>query len=70
MSIPQIMKMIPSMHLDSLMVAFESGSSHYYEWSPGRYLGIYTDGISHLQCEQKAGDWREGRIIKLKVPNE
>lgn len=70
MTISQIMKTIPSMHRDSLMAAFESGTSHYVEWSPGRFLGINTDGISHLLCEQEAGDWREGRIIKVKVKND
>lgn len=61
-SISQIMRILPKTHMDTLMAAFEEGIPSYHEYAPKRFIGVNTDQLPHLLCEQEAGSWREGRI--------
>lgn len=63
MNISNIMKSLPKSEYDSLMAAFEEGIPRYFEYTRGRYIGVYTDELPHLTCFEQAGYWREG-IIK------
>ncbi len=46
-----------------LMYAFEHQVSQYIELPDGKYLGVNTQHIKHLQAEEVAGSWSYG-IIK------
>jgi hypothetical protein len=62
MTIADIMKRLSQVDMDILMAAFEAGTTAYVEWSPHRYIGVYTDAVPHLIKVQEAGLWREGKI--------
>jgi hypothetical protein len=62
MTISEIMAQLSILDRERLMISFESGLPCYIEWTKGRFLGVYVDGIPNLVCLQESGLWREGTI--------
>ena len=61
--IADIIRTLSELDKATLMAAFEEQIPSYIEYTAGRFIGVNTDAIPHLQCEQKAGSFREGLVI-------
>jgi hypothetical protein len=62
MNIRDILGSLPAVDRDALMAAFESGEAYYVEYEPGRFIGVNTDEVTHLDADQTAGSFRAGEI--------
>jgi hypothetical protein len=63
-SIKEILAALPPDDRAALMRAFDALEPFYVEYAPGRFVGAHTDALPHLTCEEKAGSFRAGRIVK------
>ena len=47
---------------EAIMAAFEERVTHYVEYQKGLWIGVNTDAVPHLTCNESAGDFRAGTI--------
>lgn len=63
-SITQIMSKLEATDRSALLNAFEEEITYYVEYTRGSWIGVNTDACPHLNCDQQAGDWRAGTILR------
>lgn len=64
MTIKQILEKLDPTDRAALMNAFEEGTTYYVVLADNQFVGVNTDVCPHLNCEQQAGDFRSGTIIR------
>lgn len=69
-TVSEVLKAINPVDRAAMMVAFEAGNTYYVEYAAGRFVGVNTDALPQLECEQQAGDFRLGRIIERSTADE
>ena len=63
-TIKDILAALPPDDRTALMRAFDALETFYVEYTPGRFVGVHTDALPHLTCDEQAGEFRAGRIAQ------
>ena len=69
-AIKEILAALPPDDRAALMRAFDALEPFYVEYLPGRFVGAHTDALPHLACEERAGEFRAGLIVKPAAPGK